>query len=255
MRFASLGSGSQGNALIVEAGGTRLLLDCGFSIREVTLRLARLGIDPGGLTAILVTHEHADHVGGVFAFARRHRLAVYLTHGTYKTAARGRSVLTDCHLIDGHAVFAIDDIELRPFPVPHDAREPVQYVFSDGDRCLGVLTDSGSITSHIVDVLRLCDGLVLECNHDQGLLAASRYPAPLRRRIGGPFGHLENGQAAELLRQIDTSRLQHVLAAHLSQENNRPHLAARALALALDCGEEWIGVADQEGGFGWRQLG
>ncbi|MEF8728212.1 MAG: MBL fold metallo-hydrolase [Dokdonella sp.] len=254
MRFASLGSGSQGNALIVEAGGTRLLLDCGFSIREVTLRLARLGIDPSGLAAILVTHEHADHVGGVFAFARRHRLAVYLTHGTYKMAARGRNALTDCHLIDGHAVFAIDDIELRPFPVPHDAREPVQYVFSDGDRCLGVLTDSGSITSHIVDVLRLCDGLVLECNHDQGLLAASRYPAPLRRRIGGPFGHLENGQAAELLRQIDTSRLQHVLAAHLSQENNRPHLAARALALALDCGEEWIGVADQEGGFGWRQL-
>ncbi len=254
MRFASLGSGSQGNALIVEAGGTRLLLDCGFSIREVTLRLARLGIDPSGLAAILVTHEHADHVGGVFAFARRHRLAVYLTHGTYKMAARGRNALTDCRLIDGHAVFAIDDIELRPFPVPHDAREPVQYVFSDGDRCLGVLTDSGSITSHIVDVLRLCDGLVLECNHDQGLLAASRYPAPLRRRIGGPFGHLENGQAAELLRQIDTSRLQHVLAAHLSQENNRPHLAARALALALDCGEEWIGVADQEGGFGWRQL-
>jgi len=254
MRFASLGSGSQGNALIVEAGGTRLLLDCGFSIREVTLRLARLGIDPSGLAAILVTHEHADHVGGVFAFARRHRLAVYLTHGTYKMAARGRNALTDCRLIDGHAVFAIDDIELRPFPVPHDARKPVQYVFSDGDRCLGVLTDSGSITSHIVDVLRLCDGLVLECNHDQGLLAASRYPAPLRRRIGGPFGHLENGQAAELLRQIDTSRLQHVLAAHLSQENNRAHLAARALALALDCGEEWIGVADQEGGFGWRQL-
>ncbi|MCM8611571.1 MBL fold metallo-hydrolase [Accumulibacter sp.] len=255
MRFASLGSGSQGNALIVEASGTRLLLDCGFSIREATLRLARLGIDPGGLAAILVTHEHADHVGGVFAFARRHRLAVYLTHGTYKMAARGRSVLTDCRLIDGHAVFAIDDIELRPFPVPHDAREPVQYVFSDGDCRLGVLTDSGSITSHIVDVLRLCDGLVLECNHDQGLLAASRYPAPLRRRIGGPFGHLENGQAAELLRQVDTRRLQHVVAAHLSQENNRPRLAARALALALDCGEEWIGVADQEGGFGWRQLG
>jgi len=254
MRFASLGSGSQGNALIVEAGGTRVLLDCGFSTREVTARLARLGIDPGGLAAILVTHEHADHVGGVFAFARRHRLAVHLTHGTYKVAACGRSVSPDCHLIDGHAVFAIDDIELRPFPVPHDAREPVQYVFSDGDRCLGVLTDSGSITSHIVDVLHSCDGLVLECNHDQGLLAASRYPAPLRRRIGGPFGHLENAQAAELLRQIDTRRLQHVLAAHLSQENNRPHLAARALARALDCGEEWIGVADQEDGFGWREL-
>jgi len=255
MRFASLGSGSQGNALIVEAGGTRLLLDCGFSSREVTARLARRGVAPGALAAILVTHEHADHVGGVFAFARRHRLTVYLTHGTYRVAARGRSALPDCRLIDGHAVFAIGDIELCPFPVPHDAREPVQYVFSDGNVCLGVLTDSGSITSHIVDMLRLCDGLVLECNHDQGLLAASRYPAPLRQRIGGPFGHLENGQAAALLRQVHTRRLQHVLAAHLSQENNRPHLAARALALALDCGEEWIGVADQDDGFDWRQLG
>ncbi|HAY27002.1 MAG TPA: MBL fold metallo-hydrolase [Candidatus Accumulibacter phosphatis] len=255
MRFASLGSGSQGNALIVEAGGTRVLLDCGFSSREVTARLARLGIDPGGLAAILVTHEHADHVGGVFAFARRNQVAVYLTHGTQKAATRGRAAPADCHLIDGHAVFAIDGLEIRPYPVPHDAREPVQYAFSDGNHRLGVLTDSGSITSHIVDVLRACDGLVLECNHDRELLAASRYPAQLKQRIGGRFGHLENGQAAALLQQVDTRRLQHVVAAHLSQENNRPHLAARALASALGCGDEWIGVADQDGGFGWRQLG
>jgi len=255
IRFASLGSGSQGNALIVEAGGTRVLLDCGFSSREVTARLARLGIDPGGLAAILVTHEHADHVGGVFAFARRNQVAVYLTHGTQKAATRGRAAPADCHLIDGHAVFAIDGLEIRPYPVPHDAREPVQYAFSDGNHRLGVLTDSGSITSHIVDVLRACDGLVLECNHDRELLAASRYPAQLKQRIGGRFGHLENGQAAALLQQVDTRRLQHVVAAHLSQENNRPHLAARALASALGCGDEWIGVADQDGGFGWRQLG
>jgi len=255
IRFASLGSGSQGNALIVEAGGTRVLLDCGFSSREVTARLARLGIDPGGLAAILVTHEHADHVGGVFAFARRNQVAVYLTHGTQKAATRGRAAPADCHLIDGHAVFAIDGLEIRPYPVPHDAREPVQYAFSDGNHRLGVLTDSGSIPAHIVDVLRACDGLVLECNHDRELLAASRYPAQLKQRIGGRFGHLENGQAAALLQQVDTRRLQHVVAAHLSQENNRPHLAARALASALGCGDEWIGVADQDGGFGWRQLG
>jgi phosphoribosyl 1,2-cyclic phosphodiesterase len=254
IRFASLGSGSQGNALIVDAGETRVLLDCGFSIREVTARLARLGVVPSQLAAIVVTHEHGDHVGGVFAFARRHRLPVYLTHGTHAAATRRGTPLPECRLIDGHTTFAIGSLQVQPFPVPHDAREPVQYAFSDGAHRLGVLTDSGSITAHIVDILRACDGLVLECNHDHALLVASRYPVSLKRRIGGGFGHLENEQAAALLRRIDTRRLQHILAAHLSQENNRPELAATALASALGCSEDWIGIADQESGFDWRQL-
>ncbi|SBT04180.1 Beta-lactamase domain protein [Candidatus Accumulibacter aalborgensis] len=254
MRFASLGSGSQGNALIVDAGETKVLVDCGFSTRMATARLARLGASPADLAAIVVTHEHGDHVAGVFALARRHQLTVYLTHGTHAAAARGKTVLPDCRLIDGHSPFAIGSLEVLPFPVPHDAREPVQYAFSDGQHCLGVLTDSGSITAHIVHVLRACDALVLECNHDRALLAASRYPAALKQRIGGRFGHLENEQAATLLRQVDTRRLQHLVAAHLSQENNRPELAARALASALGCADDWIGIADQEGGFDWRQL-
>ncbi len=251
MRFASLGSGSQGNALIVEAGGTRLLLDCGFSIREVTLRLARLGIDPGGLTAILVTHEHADHVGGVFAFARRHRLAVYLTHGTYKMAARGRNALTDCHLIDGHAVFAIDDIELRPFPVPHDAREPVQFVVGDGARRLGVLTDVGETTGFIESSLRGCDALFLEANHCEDMLANSRYPASLKARIAGRYGHLSNRVAALLLARLAHSGLQRVVAAHLSRENNRPDLAREAFANALGGDVRDIHVASQDDGLDW----
>jgi phosphoribosyl 1,2-cyclic phosphodiesterase len=254
MRFASLGSGSQGNALIVDAGETKVLVDCGFSTRAATTRLARLGAAPADLNAIVVTHEHADHVAGVFAFARRHQLTVYLTHGTHAVAARGQTGLPECRLIDGHTRFAIGALEVQPFPVPHDAREPVQYAFSDGQHRLGVLTDTGCITPHIVDVLGACDGLVLECNHDQALLAASRYPPALKRRIGGRFGHLANDQAATLLRQVDTRRLQHLVAAHLSQENNRPELAVKALASALDCRADWIGVADQEGGFGWRQL-
>lgn len=254
MRFASLGSGSQGNALIVDVGETKVMVDCGFSVRTATQRLARLGTAPDELAAILVTHEHGDHVGGVFAFARRHQLPVYLTHGTHAAAARGLTALPQCRLIDGYTPFAIGGLEVTPFPVPHDAREPVQYAFGDGNRRLGLLTDTGSITPHIVDVLGACDALMLECNHDQDLLAASRYPASLKRRIGGRFGHLENGQAATLLRQIETGRLQHLVAAHLSQENNRPELAVRALAAAVGCSEDWIGVAEQEGGFDWRQV-
>lgn len=255
IRFASLGSGSQGNALIVDTGTTKVLVDCGFSTRRATARLARLATSPEQLTAILVTHEHSDHLSGVWSLARRYQLPVHLTHGTYIAAARGASELPPFRVIDSQTPFAIGDLEVLPYPVPHDAREPVQYAFSNGDLRLGVLTDAGSITPHIVDVLRCCDALVLECNHDQDLLAASRYPPALKQRVGGRFGHLENGQAAALLAQIDTRRLQHLVAAHLSKENNCPRLAAAALATVLGCDEDWIGIADQEQGFAWRQLG
>lgn len=254
MRFASLGSGSQGNALVVEAGGTRVLLDCGFATKATVERLSRLGIAPEQLDAIVVTHEHGDHVAGAFRFARRHNLTVFLTHGTHAATTRNSPPLPACRLIDSHTAFAIGDLEIQPFPVPHDAREPVQYVFSNGRHRLGVLTDTGSITPHIVDVLRHCDALMLECNHDAALLAASDYPPSLIRRISGRFGHLDNETSASLLGQIDTRRLQHLIAAHLSQQNNRPQLAISTLAAALDCAEEWIGVANQETGFDWRQL-
>lgn len=254
MRFASLGSGSRGNALIVDTGETKLLIDCGFSVRSVRERLARLGTAPEELTALLVTHEHADHFGGVAALAHRYRLPVFLTHGTLVEASKRVVGLSQFQVIDPGLPFEIGGVGVSPFPVPHDAREPVQYTFSDGVHRLGVLTDTGSITPHIVDVLHVCDALVLECNHDRDLLAASRYPPALRRRIDGHFGHLENGQAASFLRQIDARRLQHVVAAHLSQENNHPDLAARALAAALGCKDDWIGIADQETGFAWRQL-
>jgi phosphoribosyl 1,2-cyclic phosphodiesterase len=254
MRFASLGSGSQGNCLIVDAGATKLLLDCGFSTRVTVARLARLGVLPEEISGLLVTHEHSDHIGGVFKFAARYKIPVYLTHGTREAAPGARGQLPECRLIDSHAALAIGALEIRPFPVPHDAREPVQYVFSDGAHCLGVLTDSGSITQHIVDMLGACDALVLECNHDAEMLAASAYPEMLKRRIAGNFGHLANEQAASLLRQISAAQLQHIVAAHLSEHNNRPRLAVRALASALGCTEEWIGVAGQESGFGWREL-
>lgn len=253
IRFASLGSGSSGNALLVEGGATRLMVDCGFGLRETALRLGRLGIEPGDLAGILVTHEHSDHIGGVFRFARRHALPIWLSYGTLM-ASGDAAREADCRVIDSHVPLAIGDLEVFPYPVPHDAREPVQYVFSDGGLRLGLLTDAGEVTAHMREMLSGCDGLVLECNHDAEMLARSNYPASLKRRIAGRYGHLENKAAAALLAGIDTARLQHVVAAHLSERNNLPGLAKKALAAVLGCAEEWLGVADQESGFAWRQL-
>lgn len=251
--FASLGSGSAGNALLVESGTTCLMVDCGFGQRETLRRLARLERQPEELAGILVTHEHGDHVGGVFPLARRYKLPVWLTYGTY-AACEPAAAGVDVRIIDSHEPFAIGGLEIRPYPVPHDAREPVQFVFSDGARRLGLLTDAGEITPHIRDVLSGSDGLILECNHDAAMLASSTYPASLQRRIAGRLGHLENGAAAGLVRDIDASRLQHLVAAHLSEQNNHPSLAVRALAEGLGWAEEAIGVACQQMGFAWRQL-
>lgn len=254
IRFASLGSGSAGNGLLVESGGTRLLVDCGFGLRDTEARLARLGLVPADLTGFLVTHEHADHVGGVYRFARRHGLPVWLTYGTLSATSGGVLPEVDCRVIDSHDALVIGDLEVFPFPVPHDAREPVQYVFSDGALRLGVLTDAGEVTSHMCQMLDGCDALLLECNHDRQMLANSCYPPSLKRRIGGRLGHLANDAAAGLLATIAVDRLQHVVAAHLSEQNNRPELAVAALADVLGCAPEWIGVADQAAGFDWRQI-
>jgi phosphoribosyl 1,2-cyclic phosphodiesterase len=258
MRFASLGSGSKGNALVVESGNTRVLLDCGFGPRNLVQRLARLGLEADDIDAIVVTHEHSDHIAGAFPCARRHGYSLHLTQGTHVAALRNKAGLdeydVDLHVIDSHQAFAIGDLQIQPFPVPHDAREPVQFVFSDGQCRLGVLTDLGFSTAHVVSSLTGCDALVLECNHDAAMLANGHYPPALKHRISGRFGHLDNAAAAALLAQLDTSRLQHLVAAHLSEHNNTPLLAQQALAAVLGCAADWIGIADQEAGFDWRML-
>lgn len=252
MRFASLGSGSGGNATLIESGETCVMLDCGFSATEAERRLARLGKHPSDIDAVLVTHEHGDHVAGVGAFCRRHRVPVWLTHGTSQAARVG--VLPVAHTIDGHSAFAIGDILLQPFPVPHDAREPVQFVFSDGARRLGVLTDLGEITPHVLAVLAGCDALMLECNHDSQMLAQGPYPPSLKQRVGGRLGHLNNRQAADCLAAIHHAGLQHVIGVHLSEKNNRPALAQAALAAAMGCSPREVDLAAQGGGFSWREI-
>jgi len=233
-----------------------VLIDCGLNLREAERRLARLGLKPADIAAILVTHEHGDHSSGAFDFAAAHGAAVYLTHGTLAALQSEGKVLevVEKKFLNSKKRLAIDGIEVAPFTVPHDAREPVQYVLSDGNARLGVLTDIGVSTPHVEETLSGLDALVLECNYDRDLLWGGAYPKWLKERIGGPFGHLDNLDSARLLGALVRSKLKHVIGAHLSQQNNRPELARAALAGAMGCEAGWIGIATQEEGFGWREI-
>ena len=253
-RFASLGSGSDGNALVVQVGKTCVMMDCGFNLSESIVRLARLGLKPEELSAIVVTHEHGDHVAGVARLARKYNIPVWLTHGTLRAQFKTLGELPKINEINPHDSFAIGDVMVQPYLVPHDAAEPVQYVFGNGTKRLGVLTDVGSSTPYIEQTLSGCAALVLECNHDVELLAKGDYPYSLKQRVGGRLGHLNNKDAGALLAKLDNSQLQHIVAAHLSRKNNTPQLAKRELCNVLNCKEEWIGVASQEDGFSWRDI-
>ena len=255
MRFASLGSGSEGNGLLLEVGATRVLADCGFALSETVARLARLGVTADSLDAILITHEHDDHVGGAARLARKFNIPVWVTHGTLQAAGKALAAVEEVRIFDCHQRFAVGDIEIEPYTVPHDAREPSQFVFSDGACRVGLLTDAGSLTAHMQSVLSGLDALILECNHDLDMLWDSGYPQRLKERIAGKFGHLDNRAASELLTLIDCRRLKHLVAAHLSKQNNTPELARAALAQGLNCELEWVGVATQSDGFAWREVG
>lgn len=252
MRFAILGSGSRGNGILVEEGGTCLLVDCGFSLKETERRLLRLGKQAEQITAVLVTHEHNDHIGCVGAFGRRFGTPIWMTPGT--AAQRDVGPVPELRFINCHQHFSIGDLAIHPFPVPHDAREPTQFVFDNGHSRLGVLTDAGRSTAHIEEKLKDCDALVLECNHDSDMLEAGPYPPSLRARVRGDMGHLSNDAAAEVLRRVGGSHLQHIVAGHLSEQNNTPELARDALSGALGCEKHWIGIADQDNGLGWREI-
>ena len=226
------------------------MLDCGFALRETERRLARMGVNPEDITAIVVTHEHGDHVGGVFKFARRYGTPVWLTAGTHAAVAH------DCKKVDLHYckdgdALAFDSLVFHPFTVPHDAREPVQYVATEDGVKLGVLTDVGQSTSHLLAALAGCDALVLECNHDSTMLANSVYPPSVRARIAGPFGHLSNDSSAQILAALDKSRLHTVVAAHLSHQNNAPDIVREILEDVLTGTTCEIMIADQEDGFDW----
>lgn len=252
IRFASLGSGSAGNGLVVQAGRSCVLVDCGFTIQETVARLARLGLTPSDLDGLLITHEHGDHIGSSAAFARKHGVRAYMTPGT-RLAARDPHY-PSLHEFQAETPVVIGDLEVRPFTVPHDAREPSQFVFHDGTHRLALLTDAGHVSPHMLATVDGVDGILLECNHDEALLANGPYPRALKRRVGGGYGHLSNASATGLLTAIDRTRLQHVVGMHLSERNNTPELARQALADGLGCTPEEVVLATQADGFGWREL-
>ena len=257
LRFRSLGSGSTGNAALVEAtsGGrtSRLLVDCGFGLRQLDLRLAKAGLAASDIDAVFITHEHGDHIGCAHSLSRRNRIPVWMSEGTW-LATGGRDFEGRLNLARDDAEFAVGDIAVQPFTVPHDAREPLQLRCSDGARTLGVLTDLGHATAHVLSRLSGVHALLLEFNHDSELLANSAYPAFLKLRVGGKHGHLSNEAAADIARAVRHEGLRHVVAAHLSEQNNRPDIVRRLMADALGGHEAEMLTASASEGSPWLDV-
>lgn len=253
MQFCALGSGSRGNATVIDSGKTRLLLDCGFPAKELESRAAQAGFDLDSLDAIIVTHEHGDHIRGVGAVARRYKLPVFATHGTLRKGKCGN--LPRENRFSPHCdAFQVGDITVKPVPVPHDATEPCQFVFTAKHKTLGILTDLGCITPLITESFKRLDMLLLECNHDSQMLANGPYPPRLQARVGGNLGHLNNFQAMSLLESIESDQLEYLVFGHLSEKNNHPdkvrqavhercgHVADRFSILEQDAVSDWFGV-------------
>jgi phosphoribosyl 1,2-cyclic phosphodiesterase len=266
LRFKNLGSGSAGNATVVEAGNgltsARLLVDCGLNLKTLLERLAQAGLLAEQIDAVFITHEHSDHIGSASQFAQRFNTPLWMSQGTHDACfAAGASDLFETRrktdpgdlfrcAKDGQAI-DLGEMQITPFTVPHDAREPLQLRCTDGARHLGVLTDLGHATAHVLAHLAACDALLLECNHDADMLQGGRYPPFLKSRVGGQYGHLSNAQSAQIATSLKHDGLGHVVAAHLSRQNNRPELARAALAQALARSPEDIAVADQFQGSDW----
>lgn len=249
MGFASLGSGSKGNGTVValEARTSRapvtFLVDCGFTLKQAEKRLARVGISAGDLSAIFVSHEHADHMAGVRALAHKFSIPVYASYGT------SRRLDCDCHTFDGDQPFEVQGIRVNPVRVPHDAREPTQFVFSDGVETIGVLSDLGMVTQHVIEQYNGCTHLLMEANHDRDMLRLGSYPPALKRRVGQDYGHLSNDQAFALLEQIAHAELD-VVIGHVSEQNNCFTRLAQVFE-PLSERVRSLQFASQQEGFAW----
>ena len=253
MRFTLLGSGSAGNCLVVNSGTSTVLVDCGLSFQETKRRMLGRDVSLTDIDAILVTHEHGDHSGGVFKLAKKMGIPIWCTPGT----SRAISATDQSNLLNeiiGFSNFKVGALKITPYPVPHDALEPSQFTLSDSQFKLGVLTDAGAVTAHMFENLRDCDALVLEFNYDENLLLKSSYPTPLKKRIAGGFGHLSNTAAKDFLKKLVNPKLKFVLAAHLSETNNSEDLVKGLLSEILDEREIAYAIANQHHGSDWIEI-
>jgi phosphoribosyl 1,2-cyclic phosphodiesterase len=271
LRYKNLSSGSTGNATLIEASNlsgkpSYVLVDCGMRLSRLLELLALADVSPTQIDAIFITHEHSDHIGCVTQLASRYNIPVWASQGTHAALQDIQSKLrtkqpTHSQLVPGFESLVriasdtcsieINGLQLNPFTVPHDAREPLQLTCTDGNAKLGILTDLGHASRHVIDSIAGCHALLLESNHDEEMLSNSKYPAFLKARVGGDFGHLSNAQAAEVLRNVMHGNLRHVSAAHLSQQNNHPALAQSALSEVLGCMPAEILAACPETGIPW----
>lgn len=233
MNMSLLASGSKGNALLVCSGRTRLLIDAGLSTRELCRRLDMVGVPAETLDAVLVTHEHIDHVRGLGLLSRRFNLPVYLHHDAAQVLADNQR---PGRLMEFAAGMELDfgDLGVHAFPVTHDASAPVGFAISGANGKLGVATDLGIATRLVAEELRGCRHLVLESNHDEDMLRDGPYPWPVKQRVKGNHGHLSNRDSAALLEVLCWDGLETVCLAHLSETNNLPHLAEAAARAVLD---------------------
>lgn len=234
MKFCVLGSGSKGNCTLVEsASSTALLIDAGFSGKEVERRMARIGRDPAKLTGILVTHEHSDHIAGVGVLSRRYNLPVYLNRGTYGAASRKLGKIDELKFFSTGEPFWVDEVKVHPFSVSHDTADPVGFVLENSSVRFGYCTDTGRITRLIEYHLRSCHGLVLEANHDPHMLRTGPYPLYLQQRIHSAGGHLANEDALAFVGRLAGNGLRHLVLAHLSETNNHPELVVDSVKKML----------------------
>ncbi len=251
LKFSSIGSGSKGNGTLIQSAENLIIVDCGFSLKETESRLAMRAVSAHQLSAILVTHEHSDHIKGVGALARRYNLPVHMTYGTHRASKLGN--VPKLNIIKPNQKFFIGDLEIQAVAVPHDAREACQFVIERKGAKLGILTDTGHLTSHMISAYKGCNALLLECNHDPHLLAKGPYPPSLKKRVGGPYGHLNNQQAADFLSAIQCEKLKHVVVTHISEQNNQPELAVNMLKLVAPQLNS-VPVINQRDGLDWISI-
>jgi phosphoribosyl 1,2-cyclic phosphodiesterase len=234
MKFCIIASGSEGNCTLIEdSSGQSILVDVGLSMRRIAGVLAGLGRDLSKISALLISHEHADHLRGAAVLSRRLDIPIYTSPGTASLIKRSFSGTTRICTLNGNPT-QFGALQIDAFRVSHDASETLGFIIQEGDTRLAIATDLGTVDLPTLARFRECDAIILEANHDLDLLLSGSYPWDLKRRIQSNYGHLSNTQAADALIKIASPRLRLVVLAHLSQENNRPHLALRAVRSALD---------------------